>query len=352
MVNVKSTIQKMNPYSPPLEGRASEGYLLLDFNEMTIEPSPKVKRALKEFVDSGRIQVYPEYGDLDKVIAKYVGCEAGEVLVTNGSDQAIEVILRTFLEKGDKIVIPSPSFAMFYQSAQVQGAEIITPHYTKENLDFPLTEVLNLLEQRPTCLILCNPNNPTGTAITKEDVHKMLEKAKENNVVVLHDEAYFEFSGITAKDFIQEFDNLFITRTFSKQFGLAALRIGYVISQKKNIEELRKIRGPYDVNMFAKTAVVAALDDIDYARKYATEVMEEAKPRVEAFFREHHIKFYESSANFLLIEPKDSEKTFEVLKAKGIVVRPRKDLPGTIRISIGTLNDTERFIQAYSSLLG
>lgn len=322
----------------------------MDFNEMTIEPSPKVKQALRDFIDSKRIQVYPEYGDLDKVMAKYVGCEEAEVLVTNGSDQSIDVILRAFLEKGDTIVIPSPSFAMFYQTAELQGAEIVTPHYTEERLDFPLTEVLDLLEQKPKCLILCNPNNPTGTAIAKGDVQKLLEKAKEKNVAVLHDEAYFEFSGITANDFIGAFDNLFITRTLSKQFGLASVRAGYAISQAQNIRELRKIRGPYDVNMFAKEAIIAALHDADYSRTYIAEVMGEAKSKVETFFREHHIKFYESSANFLLVRPEDSEKIFQRLQTEGILVRPRKELPGTLRISIGTLKDTERFIQAYSSL--
>ena len=352
MAEIRNNIKTMKPYSPPLEGRSAQGYLLLDFNEMTIETSPRVKQALHDFVESGRLQLYPEYGNLTEVIAVYAGCKPEEVLVTNGSDQGIDIIMRAFVEKGDKIVIPSPSFAMEYQSASLQGADILKPRYAGESLDFPTREVCTLLEQKPKLLVLCNPNNPTGTAIGKEDLENILQKAKAHAVAVLHDEAYFEFSNITAKDFVKDFDNLFLTRTLSKQFGLASLRAGYVVSQKQNIQELLKIRGPYDVNMFAKTAIMTALQDVGHFQEYIREVMEEAKPKLEEFFRSNNVKFYPSAANFLLIKPEHAEKVVEQLKGQGILVRPREDPPGTIRISIGTVEDTECFIQAYSSLLG
>lgn len=351
MVQVRNNIQKMSPYNPPLEGRASKGYLLLDFNEMTKDPSPKVKQALHEFVDSGRVQVYPEYGNLNEVVAQYVGCKTNQVLVTNGSDQAIDVVMRAFVEKGDKVVIPSPSFAMEYQSALVQGAALIKPEYQGPTLAFPLQEVLGLLDSAPKLLVLCNPNNPTGGDIPMEDVQRILEKAKEKGVVVLHDEAYFEFSGITALDRIKDFDNLCITRTLSKQFGIASVRAGYLVSQEQNVREFMKIRGPYDVNMFAATAIRAALLDADYSRTYIQEVMQQAKPMLEEFFKKHTILFYPSKANFLLVKPDDPERVLRVLQEHGILVRPRHDVPGTLRVSVGTIHDTERFIQAYSQAL-
>lgn len=352
MAKFRENIKKMSPYKPPLEGRASKGYLLLDFNEMTIEPSPKVKKALKEFIDSDRLQVYPEYGDLDSKIADYAGVKQSQVMVTNGSDQGIDVIVRAFTEDGDKVIIPTPSFAMHYQSAGIQGAEVLKPIY-REDLSFPLEEVLDLIEEDIKLIIIANSNNPTGTAISKENILKILNKAKEKNVAVLHDEAYFEFSNITAKDFIEDFDNLFITRTFSKTFGLVSTRPGYILTQEKNIKELLKIRGPYDVNMFAKTAICAALEDLDYMRKYIKEVMKESKPKLEKFFRENNVKFWPSAANFLLIKPDNQEKALEILQSQGILVRPRKgpNIEGTIRVSIGIVKDTERFIKAYSKIL-
>ncbi|MDP4007196.1 MAG: histidinol-phosphate transaminase [bacterium] len=342
----------MKPYNPPLEGRSANDYLLLDFNEMTKETSPAVKQALHDFVESKRVQVYPEYGNLNKAIASYAGCKAEEILVTNGSDQGIDTVMRAFVEKGDTVIIPSPSFAMEYQSASLQGAEIQKPRYAGENLDFPTKEVLSLLEQKPRLLVLCNPNNPTGGAIVEGELRQLLQKAKEHDVAVLHDEAYFEFSGITAKNFVKEFDNLFLTRTLSKQFGLASTRAGYVISQESNIQELLKIRGPYDVNMFARVAIEAALADLPYFQEYIREVMEEARPALEEFFQSNGVKFYPSLANFLLIAPAHPENIVEQLKRQGILVRPREDPLGTIRVSVGTLQDTERFIKAYSQILG
>lgn len=351
MPKFRENIKKMKPYKPPLEGRATGGYLLLDFNEMTIEPSPKVKKALKEFVDSGRLQVYPEYGDLDSRIAKYAGVKLSEVMVTNGSDQGIDVITRAFVKDGDKVIIPTPSFAMNYQSAGIQGADILKPIYL-EDLSFPLEEILELIDEDIKLVIIANPNNPTGTAVSQEDFLKVLKKAKEKDVAVLHDEAYFEFSNITAKDFIDDFDNLFITRTFSKTFGLVSTRPGYVLSQGKNIKELLKIRGPYDVNMFAKVAISAALEDLEYVKKYVREVMEKSKPKLEKFFRENKIKFWPSVANFLLVKPDNQKKALEILKSEGILVRPREGLniEGAIRVSIGTLENTDRFIKAYSKV--
>jgi histidinol-phosphate aminotransferase len=183
------------------------------------------------------------------------------------------------------------------------------------------------------------------------DVRRILEKAREKDVVVLHDEAYFEFSGITAKDFVKDFDNLCITRTLSKQFGLASVRAGYVMSQAQNIQEFMKIRGPYDVNMFAATAIRAALWYVEYSNTYITEAMKQAKPMLEEFFQKHGIPFYPGKANFLLIKPDDPEKVLRILQEQGILVRPRRDVPGTLRVSVGTIQDTERFMAAYSKAL-
>ena len=352
MPKFRENIKKMEPYKPPLEGRASKGYLLLDFNEMTIEPSPKVKKALKEFVDSGRLQVYPEYGDLDSKIAQYAGVEPPEVMVTNGSDQGIDVIFRAFVEKEDKVIIPTPSFAMHYQSAGIQEAETLKPVYKRDS-SFPLKEVLDWIDENVKLVVICNPNNPTGTALSIENVEKILKKAKEKNVAVLQDEAYFEFSGITAKDLISDFDNLFITRTLSKTFGIVAVRPAYILSQKKNIKELLKIRGPYDVNMFAKVAIEAALDDLDYMENYIKEVMQESKPKLEKFFKEKGINFFPSKANFLFLQVENPGEIIKKLESQGILVRPKKGPDGKegIRISIGTLKDTERFIAAFSEVL-
>jgi len=351
---IKERIKKMSLYKPPLEGRASKGYLLLDFNERTIAPSPKVREALKKFIDSDRLQIYPEYGDLEAKIAKYAGVKPEQVMVTNGGDQGIDIISRAYLDEGDNIIIPFPGFAMHYQSVGIQGAEILEPSYNEKTGIFPLEKVLNLISNngKIKLVILCNPNNPLGVSISIEDVEKILKKAEERGIAVLHDEAYFEFSGITCKDLIDKYDNLYIMRTFSKAFGLVASRVGYLISQEKNLQQLQKIRGPYDVNMFAKTAVLAALENVNYMKEYVKEVMEKSKPTLENFLKEKDVNFFPSQANFLFLKVPRPKEIIEGLKKEGILVRPKKGLGDKdgIRISIGTLEDTEKFMKAFNKV--
>ncbi len=344
---IKQRIKKMGHYKPPLEGRAVKDYLLLDFNERTTGASPKVREALKKFIDSDRLQVYPEYGDLETKIAKYAEVPVGQVIITNGGDQGIDIICRAYLDEGDKVIIPFPAFAMHYQSAGIQGAEILEPRYNEKG-EPPLKEILDLIlnTEGIKLIILCNPNNPIGSIIPIDDIEEILIKAKEKDIAVLHDEAYFEFSGITAKDLIDKYDNLYIMRTFAKAFGLVASRAGYLISKEENIQELLKIRGPYDVNMFAKTAILAALEDIGYAKDYIKEVMEVSKPRLETFLKEKGIFFYPSQANYLLLRVENPGGIMEGLKSQSILVRPKPGPDGkeTIRVSIGTLKDTERLV--------
>jgi len=351
---VKERIKKMSHYKPPLEGRSEKEYLLLDFNERTTEPSEKIKEALKKFLDSDRLQVYPEYGDLEAKIAEYVGVPTGEIMVTNGGDQGIDIICRAHLDTGDKVIIPFPAFAMHYQSAGIQGAEILESAYNKDTGEFPLKETLDLTSQNEgiKLIILCNPNNPLGSSIPIPDVEKILKKAKGKKIAVLHDEAYFEFSGITVKDLIEKYDNLYIMRTFAKAFGLVSTRAGYLISREENIQELLKIRGPYDVNMFAKTAILAALEDTKCMEDYVKEVMEKSKPKLERFLKEKGIFFYPSATNFLFLKVSNPQEIIESLKSKGILVRPKKGPDGKegIRVSVGTLEDTERFVRAFSEI--
>lgn len=351
-MGIKQRILKMSHYKPPLEGRSSRNYLLLDFNERTTPSSSKVKEALKKFIDSDRLQVYPEYGDLEARVAGYAQVEPSEAMVTNGGDQGIDLVCRAYLDEGDKVIVPFPSFAMHYQSARIQGAEILEPAYREPGI-FPQEEILKMLEdEKVKLLIICNPNNPTGIGIGAKEIESILEKAKEKDVAVLEDEAYFEFSGAGAQELIKKYDNLYVMRTFAKAFGIVATRAGYLLSQEKNIQELLKIRGPYDVNMFAKVAIMAALEDSGYREDYVKEVMTVSKPKLEVFLREKKITFLPSSANYLLLKI-DPGKAVEALREKGILVRPNRWLDGSpaLRISIGTVKETERFCEAFNEIL-
>lgn len=324
--------------------------MLLDFNERTMPPSSKVLKAIADFLKSNELQLYPEYGKLEKKLAQYAGVTEDQIMITNGSDQAIDLIFRAFTETNDTVIIPSPSFAMFYQSAQIIGNKILRPLYKKGSLLFPLEELLKMINKSVKLIVICNPNNPTGTLAPIEDVRKIAQKAR--NAIILVDEAYFEFSKVTVISLIKKYPNIIITRTLSKAFGLPSLRLGYIVASKIYINELLKMRGPYDVNMVAFTAALAALDDRKEMRKYASEVMNQAKPMIEEFFTKNGITFYQSAGNFLLYKPllKQEEK---ILRDNGILVRPQNktNIEKTLRISIGTVNQMKQFIKVYKNVI-
>jgi histidinol-phosphate aminotransferase len=335
MINfANKNIRKMKKYSPPLEGRRCYNGRLLDFNERTIPPSKKVIKALTKFINGDQMQLYPEYENINNKIAEYAGVKKDQVMITNGSDQGIDIIFRTYTENGDKVFIPSPSFAMFFQCAQIMGNQVVSS-----------------IGRGVKLIVICNPNNPTGSYVSVKDIEKILIKALRISAMVYVDEAYFEFSKITAAGLIDKYPNLIISRTFSKAFGLASLRIGYVLSSAQNIDEMMKIRGPYDISMTAVTAASAALDDVREMEKYVDEVMNRAKPLVEDYFKTNNIRFFPSRANFLLFKMENPLMHSEKLKSLGFLTRPRsgKGIDGTIRVTIGTVSQMKKFINKFKN---
>ncbi|MEK7450894.1 MAG: histidinol-phosphate transaminase [Patescibacteria group bacterium] len=349
----RKAILKMRKYAPPIEGRTGKNYLRLDFNERTKPPHPLVRKMVKDYVRKGDFQIYPEYGDLNKILANFFKVSEYEVMATNGADQAIDVVLRSLIGEEDSVIIPKPTFPIFEQSARIQGAKIISPRYQGKNLTFPFKEIMKIIKRRVKLLIICNPNNPTGTIVLKSQCRKLIEKAKEAGIAVVIDETYHSFSpGLTVLDLIKNFDNLFVIRSFAKNMGIPGLRAGCVISQKKNIEELVKIRGPYDVSMPAVFAIkslkyLSVRKDIE---AYVAEVMKVSKPMIEKFYIKNKIKFFPSGANFHLIKDEDGRIT-AFLKSKNIIVRKRSDPKGTVRVSIGTREDTRKYLEALSEYL-
>lgn len=343
-------IQAMKAYKPPIDGRSTYKGLLLNFNERTKQPTATLK-AIKQHLDNFRPQLYPEYFDLTGIIAKYAGVNSTEVMITNGTDQAIDIIFRTFTDVNDKVVIPEPSFAMFRQAASLSGNRIVNPLYGKNNLSFPTQELLGSVENTVKLIVICNPNNPTGTSVSVSEIEQIAKRAC--NAIIYVDEAYFEFSKLTVVGLTSKYPNIVISRTFSKAFGLAGLRIGYIVANKRYITEMLKVRGPYDVNQIAYYAASAALKDVSGMKKYANEVMREAKPLVEHFFNENQIHFYQSSGNFILFKPNKPAKVSRVLRENGIAVRSldKPIIQGTLRLTIGTVEQMKRFIKVYKAAI-
>ncbi|CAJ1427467.1 unnamed protein product [Effrenium voratum] len=334
---IKAHIKKLKPYKPPLEGRNPHKYVLLDFNERTMEVPDFVKTALKDFIDNGGLQKYPSYGNLQGDIAAYCGVKTEEVMFTNGSDQGIDLVMRCCCEKGSEVIIPSPTFAMYEQAAESEGLVIRRPHFSKEK-GFPLEEVLAMVSPKTSLIVLSNPNNPTGTEIPREAIMRVV---KEVTCAVLVDECYFEFMdpATTVAKEVGNFSNLFVCRTFSKTWGIPSLRLGYLMSAAANIDAVTCVRGPYDINQLAVVGIQAAMKDSSYVYEYVKEVMERSKPMFEKFLEKRGIGYWPTVANFIFCYFPDPPRLEE---------GPKKDANDVVglRVSFGTEEQMKRVISA------
>ena len=351
MIKPRKAVMEMQAYNPPTSGR--EDSLRLDFNENTVGCSPNIIKNIRK-IQQNTLSIYPEYTKIRKELVKYCNVGVDEVIPTNGTDEAIKTIFETYIEKGkDEVIIPVPTYAMFKFYAQLNQAVIKEILYNQD-LSFPTKQVLGAINNKTKIIVLVNPNNPTGTSINTKDTIKIINKAKSNNAVVLIDEAYYQFCSKTSIPLIKNYDNLFITQTFSKAFGLAGLRLGYIISNKNNIDIIQKVLSPYSVNVVATICASAALKDLKYVEKYVAEV-KQSKKILYKELNELGIKCYKSDANFVLLRiGSQTAKFCKLLREKGILVRDRSSdqlLNGCVRITIGNIKQTKQLIRRISQAI-
>jgi histidinol-phosphate aminotransferase len=346
-IKPRPAVVGMAPYSPPTAGRADK--LRLDFNENTVGCSPQVIKKLKERLDAGRLAVYPEYGAAKQAIAAYFGVKPDQFVFTNGTDEAIQVLVNTYLDDGQEVLLLKPSYAMYRFYAEVAGAKIAEIAYQPPDMEFPLQQVLDAITPRTRAIILANPNNPTGTGISLLGIERILHRARK--AVVMVDEAYYEFSGVTALTEIERVPHLFVCRTFSKVFGMAAMRLGCLFSHEANITFLRKAQSPYSVNSLAVEAAQAAVADTAYVQNYVAEVLA-ARELLCLGLERLAIRYVPSSANFVLGDfGKRAIEVRDALRGEGILVRDRSyEAPGCVRITVGTRAQTRRLLAALNEV--
>jgi len=329
---VRKAILKRRTYEAPAEGR--EGKVRLDFNENTSGCSPAILRALGK-ISPKQLAMYPEYQRSSALLARYFGVRPGELLLTNGGDDALRVFFDTFVESGSSILICEPTFPMYRYWGEIAGARVEALRYGPD-MELPMTGILGALRKKPRVLFIANPNNPTGTLLQIAEIEKILRAASNTAVVI--DEAYEEFSGVTLVPYIGKYANLFIARTFSKAAGLAALRLGAVMADAESLSYVRRAMPPFPVNLAALVAAQAAVRDGRAIRGYVREIR-----RLRAWFeKELHglgVKTFPSAGNFLLANfGSGGPRLFQRLERVGILLRERtKEIgPGFVRITIGT----------------
>lgn len=337
----RDAVLQMAPYSPPTAGRADK--LRLDFNENTIGCSPKVIETLQQKAGAAQSAMYPEYVQAREELSAHFRVHPDELVLTNGTDEAIQVLVNTYVEDGDEVIILTPSYAMYRFYSEVAGAHVHELPYRADTLAFPVDELIETITPHTKAVFISNPNNPTGSAVQLDGLERILRRA--SGAAVLVDEAYYEFCGITALPRLAEYPNLFVSRTFSKVYGMAGFRFGCLFSQAGNTKYLRKCQSPYSVNMLATLAARAAVQDSAYITKYVTEVLA-ARELLYVGLEKLNVPYWESNGNFVLMRL--GNRSIEVrdkLREVGILVRDRSyELPGTCRVTVGTREQMRRFL--------
>ncbi len=322
-------------------------------NENPLGAPPSVLKFLKE--DIGNIHLYPdqESKELREAIARYVGMKKENITVTNGSDEALELFVKLFLDKGEKAIVPIPTFPIYETLIKIFNGRVVNIQLREDkNFEFEANKISEKIDERTKLVFICSPNNPTGNIIEEDDLIKILNK----EVAVVLDEVYAEFSGISYAKLVNEYENLVVARSFSKTFGLAGLRLGYAIACEEVTDYLHRIKLPFNVSSIAQKAGVLALKDRDHLKRTVNLV----KSQREFLFNElsgvEDIKVYPSRANFLLIKlNRNADEVVEELMRRGIIVRNMSNLKGLhgnyIRVSIGLEEENKEFLKNFIEII-
>ena len=357
----KQTILNVKPYVPgkPIEEVQRElgikDVIKLASNESPFEPSPKVLQAINKA--SVSVNRYPD-GDcfyLREQLAKRLKLRPRQLIFGNGSDEIIVLVVRAFVGDGDEVVLAKPSFLVYDIASRIAGAKL-NAVALKEDFHYDLAAMKEAVTPKTKVIFIGNPDNPSGMYIPKNEMIEFL-KGLSRDIVVLIDEAYFEY--VKAPDYgyslelLKTFKNVIVTRTFSKMYGLAGLRIGYGIADEEMIDVLNRIREPFNVNSIAQVAAVACLKDQAYYKKVAATVNTQRK-YLYTQLKRLKLDFVKTCTNFILIKTaRSGAELMKKLMHKGVIVRDMGfwGLENYIRVTIGTASENKKFIRSLEELL-
>ncbi len=347
MLKVREAVLHI-PQIPQLTSARSG--ICLDLNENTAGCSPRVLAKLRSLT-AADISLYPERAAVETVVAAHLGPNPENVLLTNGVDEAILLLFSAFLGPGDEALYPVPTFPMYPICATAAGARIVEIA-TERDFRFPAAALRAAITPQTRMIAIANPNNPTGALARRNDLVALVEAAPHSAVLV--DEAYYEFSGETMVGELARFPNLFISRTFSKVYGMAALRAGCLVGAAEHMDAVRRLAPPFNVNGIALACLPEALADQDHVVACVSAVKRE-RARLEAAFSKYGIRTWPTHGNFLLADLGKWHAEFTAELAKdGIYVRDRGADPacsGCVRITIGTSAEMDRFYAALPGAL-
>jgi histidinol-phosphate aminotransferase len=365
-MKARKIVEEMDSYVP---GRSQdeiaqdfnlkkEDIIKLGSNENPWGPSPKAMESIKDEISS--INRYPEsqLHELVSEIAQYSGVEDSQVIIGgDGADEIIDVLAKTFIDDGDEFIVPLPSYMYYEYLLKQYGAKPVYARWDLDKNELDVDSIFGAITDRTKMIFLCSPNNPTGTLIDKEVLMDIASKNPE--ILIVIDEAYFEYSEVTNKDLINEFDNIFIIRTMSKVLGLAGMRIGYGLACAEIIEYMHRIKPVFSLTRLSFAAALNTFRDKDYIEESIRKGIESRQYLYDEISKIDGLNVFPSKSNFMLIGVKDtgftaSELALELMK-KGIIVRDCTSFKGLdeywIRISICTLEEDKKFIEILKEVL-
>jgi len=361
-MKVKPFLKNLVPYPPGKtieelrrELNLSGPIYKFNSNENPLGPPPKVIEVLKTYIN--KVHLYPEasYIELKKKLAEKWKVKPEEIVVGNGSDEVMEFLFKALIEPGDEIIISRPSFLMYEKFGEIYGARIKALPLTEE-FKHDFQEILKNISAQTKIIFLDHPHNPTGSVLNREEWKDFIEKVPEDVLVVI-DEAYGDFIedpqvplGI---EFLKAGYKVLVLRTFSKSYGLAGLRLGYGITFSELAKVLDSVRQPFNINLLAYKAGLAALEDEEYIKK-SFQIVKEGKKYLTERLSALGFKVYPSQANFLMVDfGEKADQIYESLLKMGILLRPLKayGFPTCFRITIGLPEENEILINALEKLI-
>lgn len=335
MINIKKNLRDLVPYrvnDKPYKVKldANEGCNYMLNSQLNL--------------DNFKPQLYPDSDAklLRENMAEYYGCKMDNILVGNGSSELLLTTINAFCHINEKVMTFQPSFSMYPIYCKLSNLENITIK-SEDDYGFGVDNIIKKYEEsKPKVLIICNPNNPTGSYLEKKQIKKILDKTKDSIVII--DEAYIEFGGESSVDLINNYENLIVMRTLSKAFGLAGLRIGALISNEKMIEQLWKVKLPYNLNSASQFIANQVFKNLEIINQHIKLIIEERK-RVTDLLKELEFKVYPSMTNFIMIKSEIKDLA-EKLEKKQVLIRDfTKDIKDHYRISIGRKEDNDYMIK-------
>lgn len=360
MIKINKYLSDLKPYKVashkvwrvPAQERKS--LLKLDWNEATGELSPIVKKRLHDLLETDFLNLYPDTSneELYRLLSKYLQLPEENIQYFGSSDSLHEYISRLYVCPEDEILILWPSYDNLRLTLQVSGARVKFFDLGQNFTFNPEAFEKAIEDNNPKMVYICNPNNPTGTILKKEYIHHLVKKFPQ--VIFLIDEAYIEFCAHeTCKNYVLEFDNLLITRTMSKAFGLAAIRFGYLIASRENIVAISNIRNPKNITIFAQEAAIGALSDVSYMEAYVEEVKKARSYFIDAVNStfEGKVKAYQSFGNFVMLNCYDYQRKLDLLaylEQNNVFIRAvgqSESLRNCVRVTIGNIDQMKHVVR-------